>query len=588
MMPEVDDDSILDFFKKVWKDTEGYVYLATKDKSGTWKKFFFKWPDDPIGLNAWVLEQEAVGSDVYFGPALYKEPKDATKENILGSWVYWSEWDGQAPTWDLTEAQRAAGGPLKGIPGPSIRVQSSLTGHEHLYWISEEFQTNPDILERVNRTITYAGGADRGSWNSNRVLRPPYTTNRAQGKDREELPVQLLEVNDVVVSSKDFDVLPPPRKVAEEEVKMGDLPTLDQVKTQYFWPPDLLSIFDSKAAEGDRSSAMVRVAMMCAEQGFSEEAIYVVLLDIDERWGKYKNRADRDKHLVKMVERAKQKHPQALSEEYWDPKVETSSKDVYGFLDLLQEDIQIEWVVKGLMPKKGIGIIAAAPGVGKTLMSVDIGINMALGRQYLDWEIEEPVKILYLSLEMSEAPFQYFQTYVAKGLTKEDLQLLNTQFLIAPVGEMILLNERGDKYITHMLKTYQPDVVIVDSMSKMLIDMQDDREARLFMAKIKKYAEIHDTSFLFVHHNRKPSENRPASQSDMFGSVFIAADADFIISLWKAKDQADAIAFSLAKNRLGPTGIPMVAKRKEDLRYEFTGPAGKELTDPNGGTSLTI
>lgn len=596
MLPKIDEQVNLErFFTTLWKNTESYVYLATKDNEKNWKKFFFEWPLAKSSVAEWVLEQSASGKDVYFGPALYKAPTDATKENILGTWTYWSEWDGLAPEWSTNGDGRAAQGPLKGIPAPSLRVQSSARGHEHLYWLLEEFQDNPDIVERVNRTITYAGGADKGCWNVNRVLRPPGTVNTGYGKDRDQLPVHILETNKSFVSSKDFDILPPPKQVISEEIKQYEtLPSLDRVKTLYDWTEDLYSIFEQDTPKtGDRSSAMVRIAMMCAEQGFSEEAIFVVLQDVDDRWGKYRDRKDRDLHLIKMVERAKTKHPQGISEEVWSTTTETNKKSVYGFRDLLQADIHIDWLVKDLLPRKGMGIIAAAPGVGKTLMAVDMAINMALGRQYLNWDIEEEMKVLFLSLEMPEAPFQYFQTHVSQALSDEELDRLNVKFLIAPLGEMLLLNEPGETYLNHLLSTYSPDVVIVDSLSQMLLDMQDDKSSRNFMSKMKKFGDVYDTAFLFVHHNRKPAENKPSTQADMFGSVFIASNVDFIVSLWKDADHSKAIRFAMAKNRLADTGQPMLALRGEDLRYELRDEYPTESNDrgydvPGAGTALAL
>lgn len=572
MLPRDDNSEIIaNFFNKIWRDTEGRVYLATKNNEQVWRKYLFEWPQNKDGITEWVLEQSASGHDVYCGPAIYKPGADSpTKENILGSWTYWSEWDGFAPDWSAEGPQTASSGFPGGVPSPSIRVRSSVEGHEHAYWLTDQFQDNVEVLERVNRTITYAGNADRACWNSNRVLRPPGTVNTGNGKNRKERPVYILDETSTKVVSKDFDSLPPPRSVVEEELSLGKLPTLERVLAKYEWTEELLELFKADSPkQGDRSSAMVRISMMCAEQGFSEEAIYVVLLDVDDRWGKYKERKDRERLLVKMVERAKTKHPQGISEEVWIDKVETNKRAVYGFRDLLDADVHIDWLIKDLLPRKGLGVIAAAPGVGKTLMGIDMGINLALGRPYLNWDIEEETKVMFLSLEMSEAPFQYFQTSIAPALSDAELDRLNTRFLIAPVGEMLMLDSKGDEYVNHLLAAHKPDVVIIDSLSQMLLDMQNDVEARKFMSRIRKFADVHDTAFIFVHHNRKPSENKPSTQADMFGSVFIASNVDFIISLWIDNDQSNMIRFAQAKNRLADRGVPMLAVRDENLRYSL-------------------
>lgn len=172
-MTEETTEELLAFFDYLWHDTQGYVYLPV-EFHGKWTVFFFAWPRQRQGVVRHVLKHEAMGANVFYSPALYKRTR-ALKENVLGSWVLWVDFDGNAPTeW-----------PAAGVPEPLLRVQSSLEGHEHCYWPIDTFMDASTVEER-NRALAYELGADTSGWDADQILRPIHTTNQKRG-----LPVTL-------------------------------------------------------------------------------------------------------------------------------------------------------------------------------------------------------------------------------------------------------------------------------------------------------------------------------------------------------------------------------------------------------------
>jgi hypothetical protein len=97
---------------------------------------------------------------------------------VLGSWVLWVDFDGNAPAEWSKE-------PIEGqvfVPPPSAIIQSSIPGHEHCYWRLDEFLTNTSKLEDRNRSLAYVLKADTSGWDRDQVLRPPHTINRKRDK----------------------------------------------------------------------------------------------------------------------------------------------------------------------------------------------------------------------------------------------------------------------------------------------------------------------------------------------------------------------------------------------------------------------
>ena len=87
------------FFETIWRDSEGYVYLPTKDpslpKEDAFEQHFFHWPSSKNEIISFVREK-AQAHDVYCAPALFKEPS-ATKQDFKESNVVWCEFDGVLP-----------------------------------------------------------------------------------------------------------------------------------------------------------------------------------------------------------------------------------------------------------------------------------------------------------------------------------------------------------------------------------------------------------------------------------------------------------------------------------------------------------
>ena len=169
-------EGLSEFFDYVWSDTKAFVYLPTLDRAtSNWVKAMFQWPRQKPGVIRHVLKQSAAGLEVFYSPALYKQARPI-KDNVLGSWTFWVDFDGNAP-----EATPEL------VPEPSLRMRSSLEGHEHWYWRLGEFLTDVALIDERNRSLAYFMEADTSGWDADQVLRPPFTRNYKRDRDVEVL-----------------------------------------------------------------------------------------------------------------------------------------------------------------------------------------------------------------------------------------------------------------------------------------------------------------------------------------------------------------------------------------------------------------
>ena len=375
----------------LWRDTEGFVYLPIRTKDGQFKPAFAQWPNQAEQIQEYIGKLAAQGAEVYFSPVLWKRKpgpgEKLSKDMFLGTYCLWTELDGNAPeSWAIgpADGERVSAAESEPrtatltVPLPSLRIRSSTITHQHVYWLLDELQTNYEEVENRNRTITLAVGGDTSSWDITQVLRPPDTINYGYSKpDRQQTyPVFIEELNSTrSYSVGDFQLTKDFRPLIKD--RLGAIPPVIEVLAKQTWDDDLYQYFSAEAvAKGGRSDQLMGLAYNCAEHGFTDEQIYSVILNADDRWGIYKTRTDRERRLVDIVERARAKHPFTSVELTFqnligtDNEAGTVMQTVFTLDQFLSTELHIDWILQGLLPVNGYGIIAGPPGVGKSQLGL--------------------------------------------------------------------------------------------------------------------------------------------------------------------------------------------------------------------------
>lgn len=581
------------FFKNIWGETHGFVYLPTLNReTGEWRKVFFEWPLHEPHIIQHVTTASARGLDSYYSPALYKDHSSPTKDNILGVRVLWSEFDGNAPAhWDGPEAGVAVEGASEGpsgaykgpLPAPSIRVQTSKDGHEHVYWKLDDLVTDTQWIDDKNKAITYSLRSDTSGWDATQILRPPFTLNT-----KRDLPVTIVEETERSYSQNTFAFLKPPIQLvseAIESIEIKELPKLDELIAKYRWPDEAYAMFkDSNIPEGHRSDALMRLGYYCCEMGMNDTETYAVLLNADDRWGKYKNRADRKRRLADIINRARAKHPYAtidttfaaLHEEidgHEVVEVEKGRPLLYTLGEFMEADFKVEWAIEGLLEVGGYGMVAAMPGVGKTQFSIQLACMAALGKPIVGWDIPKQNKMAIMSLEMSPVALKMFLTTIMQEYTTEEREILNENIYILPWGEPIQFTKpEGFQNVISYLDQIKPDGIIIDSISKLTSDELNEKITKEITKGLAAIRRRYGCFAWLIHHNRKASENnkKPTGLADVYGSQYITAEMTSCLVLWYDQ-KTRQIEVIPVKMRLAELRKPFYIIRNENLHFTLGG-----------------
>lgn len=563
------------FLDQVWKTTEGYVYLPVKGPD-VFKKFMIPWPAKREAVIGHILKYAAVdGYEVFFSPALYSSRRPEAK-NVLGSWVVWADFDGNAPEkW-----------PTSISPLPTIEIQSSVIGKKHVYWELEEFTPAKEVQE-INRSLAYAHGADLSGWDANQFLRPPFTMNRKYAKPIE---VKVLKNRlDRVYSTNAFSGVPKPKEIIRSAVEVSTLPDVTEVLAEATWDAELLELFRATGDEmqheaRDRSGALQRLAYEGAEHGWSDEQIMVVLLDADERWGKYVGRPSRNKILIDLINRARAKVGYKSASELIDlaarfrgtSEVEDDSdeKRLYSVKELAHMEGITDWLVEGLLTPQGIGHFTGRAGVGKTQLAMQLAADVATGRDYfLNHKLPgKSLKVLVLSLEMN----QYQLPHMMKPLWERYPDLKEDMLQVFPLGEVLALETPvGQALLESLLDEVQPDVVIADSLSWMSsADLTSDTDMKELFSYLGSARIHHDFGLVIVHHHRKKandaqSKKQPDTLHDVYGSYIITSTVDFVLNLEERPTDAEekTITLTMLKSRYSAVPEPQKVRRNDKLHF---------------------
>lgn len=555
-----------EFLDDLFGDHEGIVYSPIK--SHVWEQHFFSWPNERGKLEGHISDYS--NRDVYLSPVLFNARR-ITPESFEGTQYLWTEFDGQLPS-EYIE--------------PSFRISSSIEGHEHWYWRLEEFQSDKVLVEDLTKRIAYEYKADLSVWDYQNVLRPPDTWNHKRNR-----PVSIVEKNNLVYSTEKFLWLPIPPAAAKIDINVEKLPVRAMILAKYKFTPDALDLLSKdEIATGKRSDALARFAHECVESGLSNEETYVLLEERDTAWGKFTGRTDRVKQLNGLVANARRKKL-AKAEIY--PEETTG---VFRFLDFMNTNVQLKWVIEGILPVAGSMVIFGSPGVGKSTFSLRLIEAIALGQDnFLGWKIHERQRTLFVSLEMQDYEIKEF--FKDMQIPEEQQQELQEWFHIWPVGHAYPL-DTPDQQLEFLkyIDMFKIQTVVIDSHSLAMYGSikDDDAVKRINSFLNEDVRKTRKCSYIFIHHPRKrglDEDRKEHTQDDSFGSTYINANAQTVLVL-SQKPGSSRLQVEVVKKRLMLKSSKFEIERMPNRSFQIVGQlsqlnSGQEGSDKKG-TPLTI
>lgn len=224
------------------------------------------------------------------------------------------------------------------------------------------------------------------------------------------------------------------------------------------------------------------------------------------------------------------------------------------------------WRLDGWLPERTVTLLSANGGVGKSNLSLQLGISLVAGQQFLGLETK-PSRVLVISGEDEARTVHFRVSNICKDQGVEMSQLSNLSVYDLTQQDCVMWRDGhatdrmqwlADKTVKH-----HADVVIIDNASDVFISNENDRaEVRGFMRCLNMIASTTGASVLLLAHVDKASVRAGAgldSNSTFSGSTAWNNSARSRWAMVRTTDRE--ILLKHEKCNLGPL--------QEELRLEF-------------------
>jgi hypothetical protein len=258
------------FFKAVFGSSRGFVCIATKKstRDKTLSEVYYRYPDQLKEMHEHV-ERIKYSGNVYFCAQLLSEPR-RVKANVAVGTCAWADLDTCHPRVLLVR--------------PTIALETSPNRYQ-AFWALED-PHDPTVSEDLARRIAYRHadeGADRSGWDLTQLLRVPGTRNFKYGDGASAPEIKVVEQNDVQYRIVDFAEYPPAKGYEYTAIPMPPIAIEDGIKILERFSLKLSgaahTLFHQSVEEGERSQALFRLEMLCAEAGMTPEEAFQVARD---------------------------------------------------------------------------------------------------------------------------------------------------------------------------------------------------------------------------------------------------------------------------------------------------------------------
>lgn len=359
-------------------------------------------------------------------------------------------------------------------------------------------------------------------------------------------------------------------------------------------PPGAASEIGADDPYGDRSVQLWKFARIACETGISEELTFKMLNAC--AWNKWKGQPDKLREDVSKAYEAKPKDkPKTKKSEAQEDDSETEEilpwdlNTVGDFGPVTRTPLK--WVLPGIIPEAGCGLIVAAPKVGKTRIAIEIALGIASGQKPLGLDVKRPKEVGFFSLEDGE---YLFAERLAKGMQEKRtayhwdgaVRRVNRQLVWEPPKHLPLLtgfkridlSKQEDKdRLLETIQKYRLKLVIIDTLSMAIgnSNVSDTKEMTNILADVREIAKATRCAVMFIHHTRKRIfEKGESIQESILGSTALHAWTEFVMNVVGADDEEPMMRLGVQTKRGGglhyvhPTKLHIIKRPVEDETEE--------------------
>lgn len=237
---------------------------------------------------------------------------------------------------------------------------------------------------------------------------------------------------------------------------------------------------------------------------------------------------------------------------------------------------QKEIIEGGILPQASIGVVGGPSKYGKSALVLNMALKTCTGQPFLNFNIPEPKKVIYLQAEISEASMQ---DRLRKMLAGIDYGLMPERLYVLNHKNWKLDRQRDIDFLNGLIERHGIDVLILDPLYK--FHSGDENKvsdmARAF-DRVDSLIQRHGISVVIVHHFGKPQEGRTGATMFRGSSTIVDYGDSYLMLRRKSGDESRnylKLDFTL-RNAAEPDTM-ILYRNPETLWYEVQGVESEHL-----------
>lgn len=230
-------------------------------------------------------------------------------------------------------------------------------------------------------------------------------------------------------------------------------------------------------------------------------------------------------------------------------KAETESskslpnRRIRTFTEVYKSKSTLKFYIENVMPDHGIVFIGGLSGTGKTILAIQMLVNLLLNRPTMTWfPVDDLPELtgMMLSLEMSDLEWQKRVHDMYPELTPEEEKFLGERFLLYAEAEVFeLWNDNHCADLIRLILMNEVNVLLIDSASVSFAeDLTDQKQVKRSLKNLDMIRIRLKVCIVIVAHAKKPVSEvagkvEMISINDLFGITGIAQHASTIFLVYE-------------------------------------------------------
>jgi hypothetical protein len=192
------------------------------------------------------------------------------------------------------------------------------------------------------------------------------------------------------------------------------------------------------------------------------------------------------------------------------------------------------WLVEGVWPAAGVGVIAATPKIGKTWLAADLAMSVATSTPFLK---HFPVMISGPVLMFASEDQNHEMKDRLRGLAgQRGLSLSDLAFGLVDEPSLRLNHPKDLARFERRIRDDRPVLVVLDPLRRIFSGNESSSDAiSAVLGQLRRIQRQYHVAIVLTHHLSKQSEHKAVSGDRMRGSGDLHAWGDVNLYAWRSK-----------------------------------------------------